>query len=108
MNPRSPWYTLGMWYGAVRWSARHGVSPLKVLQIALAARIVAEVTENIEEATERVTKRLGRTRPGPPPLPPSKAAELSMPTEYPERREFRPAPWPPFTGVRVELGGDSA
>lgn len=108
MTARSPWYTLGLWFGALRWSARHGVSPLKVVQLALATQIVAEVAKNIEEATENVLSSLRRTRAGPPPLSPAKAAQLAMPTEYPDRRVVRPTPWPPFTGVRVELGGDSA
>lgn len=61
----------------------------------------------LEDSLERNRRRGGGPNP-PPELSALKKADLGMPTEYPRRRQHRPAPWPPFHGVRVELGGDRA
>lgn len=107
---RSVWYRLGCWFGLARAFRRSGASIReaywKAYALHLAVEIGREVTDSIEEATKGALNRMRSRRPGPPPIPPTKQAELAMPTRAPNPP--KPVLWPPFTGVRVELGGDTA
>ncbi len=75
-----------------------------VLTAVLGVFVVTEVSDSIPDI-ERSNPRNSSSKSNPPPiLSVAKAVRLRMPTTYPFRRVDHA--WPPFQGIRVELGGD--
>lgn len=71
----------------------------------ITAAVTVTVAAGINELTGSVLSSASSRSGNPPPvLAPLKKSELEMPTDPPRRLPRAAAPWPPFTGVRVELG----
>lgn len=80
---------------------------LTLLSAVLIAWAGSQVVESVEAAipSDRERDSWSSSKSNPPPiLSVAKAVRLRMPTTYPFRRVEHA--WPPFQGVRVELGGD--
>lgn len=102
----SAWHFAGALWGLWAWSLRNTSHPATAVALVLGSWLGSEIVTEIEEAVEDVEKGLRGGSPGPPPVPPIKQSQLEMDGLSPPPEVS--APWPPFTGVRVELGGDGA
>lgn len=97
-------YLAGAATGVATFAAKQRVRPTTFATLIVAG-FTALVGMGITELTDAVFSST-KTRSGNPPpvLAPLKKSELEMPTKPPQRLPRNAAPWPPFTGVRVELG----
>lgn len=99
-------YLAGAGAGVITYGVKNRVRPSTVAVLAVAG-FTALIAIGITDFTSAIASATPTRSGNPPPvLAPLKKSELEMPTEPPARAHRNVAPWPPFTGVRVELGGD--
>jgi hypothetical protein len=97
-------YLAGAAVGILTYAVKHRVRPATLVTF-VAAGLTAVIGAGITEITSSVLSTTSSRSGNPPPiLAPLKKSELEMPTDPPRRLPRSAAPWPPFTGVRVELG----
>jgi len=103
-----PAYVAGAVAAFVGFCIRERLNPVQVYVLFVSSCIgllTSGIVKGIAETTLSTSTATSGRNP-PPVLAPLKKSELEMPTQVPSRLPRNVAPWPPFTGVRVELGGD--
>lgn len=112
MSDPGLWFRFGQGYAAAKWvwaeSRRwrdNGGSRRRAIVVLVVAAVAALLATALADAVEAVTSKSSSGRNWPPGPSPAKKMELHWETRH--YREPR-VPWPPFTGTRVQLGGDTA
>lgn len=94
-------YVAGGATGFLAYAIRNRLGPGAVVALIVGEIVAITATELAAAGSSSVSSG------NPPPVvSPLQESQLEYPTDVPERIERQTAPWPPFTGVRVELGGD--
>jgi len=107
MTGSNYWRVLGRLYGVVAWIRRERITSYELAVGTFIAAIMLEVGREVREISDEMEeKTLGKRRKRWLRLQvttsPLKQANLRLPTTYPFER--RAQAWPPFLGVRKELG----
>lgn len=98
------WYLAGIAAESVRQSRRRDIPYRDIIGVATAVYLAAEVVRVAQGATVDASE--SRPSSPQPPTTPLRETMLQMPTH--SVHQATTTAWPPFEGVRVPLGGDSA